>query len=301
MKKDILEHIIKNVLFEQKQTKTETVRSLQLVDASKKDRAEAIAAGAVAAFNCKIKGKVTSTQTVFRQMVSIVNTDPAVGGFSKYANKDHIYICSEINTNDLSQLIKIRIFKLKNPPFETTFETGDADVNITQYMLGRIGNSPESKDNAVFLSKNDYELLEPLQKNKDSLNLNNLETQTDEDILDTDNEEVKRQEWLNQNDTENISYPYMWYTYDNTKQPVKFTVYKETILDNVPYLYFYDKQYDLFFVMKRVDQFLPTIVKEQLNPNFTSYTWQKLWDQIDISTITPEENTKLQIIAQKEQ
>lgn len=297
---NILENIIKAVLLEENDPRT-----VQLRSASEKDIATAKAAGAVAAFNIRVKGKSTISQ-IRKKMVYAVKSDSKVGDSSVYANPKFLYIYSDIKPNDRKQDIKVWIIKL-DKPFDTNFTTfpGETD-DIIQFVLDYIGYETslgaglDVSRAALFISKSTYEQLLKLQPYgiSNTLNLNNLESEE----LPEDNVEIsdKRTEWLNQNDTENLTFPYGWYTYGQDAKPLQYTVYKETILDNVPYLYFYDKQLDSFFVMKRVDQFLPTIIKEQMNPNFTSYTWMKLWDQIDISKVTPEENTKLQAIYQKE-
>ncbi len=50
-----------------------------------------------------------------------------------------------------------------------------------------------------------------------------------------------------------------------------YTDLLQDILDNVPYLYFYEKQNDIFFVIKRIDQFLPTMIKETNWEFFAKY------------------------------
>lgn len=287
MKKDILEHIIKSVLLEERDP------AGQIIPASKKQIAEAINGGAVFAYVVKVTGTADPNQ-IYEEVYAKTIANRYIGRQSKYGTTKHYFVMSDPLPKKRQKII-VWIYEDKG---QLTYpEQGEADYVLQTYTGTKFGHG-----GSQLLTKTNYiKITEDVAKWKknppvdNNTNLDSLESEEDVDV--NNNIDNKRQEWLAQNDTENLTFPYVWYTYDNIKQPVKFTVYKETILDNVPYLYFYDKQYDIFFVMKRVDQFLPTIVKEQLNPNFTSYTWQKLWDQIDITKITPEENAKLQEIA----
>lgn len=296
MKKDILEHIIKSVLLERKLTAI-------AVNANKKELELAKAAGAAAALTIKVKGKSSSLKDISSQIYGAIAGSAEAGVSSKFADSlepdYYVYVYANPLKDVRKQRIPVWIFKLTKR-FELYGQDANSDDDITWYVnIYHIGETPLIPKSAFAeLSKKQdewYQTALKMQQLKAE-----KEAEEAEKISAADTALAKRQEWLAQNDTENLTFPYVWYTYDNTKQPVKFTVYKETILDNVPYLYFYDKQYDLFFVMKRIDQFLPTIIKEQLNPNFTSYTWQKLWDQIDITKVTPEEKSKLEVIYLKE-
>lgn len=288
MKKDILEHIIKSVLLEERDP------AGQIIPASKKQIAEAINGGAVFAYVVKVTG-TADPKRIYEEVYAKTIANQYIGRQSKFGTTKHYFVMSDPLPKKRQKII-VWIYEDKG---QLTYPNQDtpADYEIQYYTGTKFGaGGSQLLEKTVYIKQ--VEDVAKWKKNpptNNDINLDSLESEEDIDVNDTiDN---KRQEWLAQNDTENLTFPYVWYTYDNIKQPIKLTVYKETILDNVPYLYFYDKQYDLFFVMKRVDQFLPTIVKEQLNPNFTSYTWQKLWDQIDITKITPEENAKLQEIA----
>ena len=294
MKKDILEHIIKNVLLER-------VRKAVAVSATKKEEEQAKAGGAIKWASVKIKGK-GSFDEISTQVFAAISATPELGVRSKYSyaiSPDYYaYVYATPLINVRKQRIPVWVYKF-NKPFETQGSLSDTEMEIYTGIFN-IGETP-------MISKKTFEALLKMQdvyQQQEKIRLQQLQSQeeTEEDKkINTDNSAAaKRQEWLDQNDTENVTFPYEWYTFLNTGTPINYTVYKETILDNVPYLYFYDKQEDLFFVMKRIDQFLPTIIKEQLNPNFVSYTWQKLWDQIDISTVTPDEKSKLEAIYLKE-
>ena len=283
MKKDILEHIIKNVLLER-------VRYGVAVSSNKKEEEQAKAAGAIKWAAVKIKGK-GSDDEISSQVFAAISATPELGVRSKYAYDQspnyYAYVYAEPLTNVRKQRIPVWVYKF-NKPFETQGMVSNTEYDIYTDVFN-IGETP-------MMSK--WEFSELLKK-QDAYQQSKIRLQ--QLVSQEEKEEDKRQEWLDQNDTENVTFPYEWYTFLNTGTPINYTVYKETILDNVPYLYFYDKQEDLFFVMKRVDQFLPTIVKEQMNPNFVSYTWQKLWDQIDISTVTPDDHPeKLEAIYLKE-
>jgi|APGre2960657404_1045060.scaffolds.fasta_scaffold46025_1 hypothetical protein len=293
MKKDILEHIIENVLLER-------VRKAIAVNASKKEVEQAKAGGAVAVATVKIKGK-GSFNEITSNIFSAISATPQVGIRSKYAyglGPDYyVYVYAKPLINVRKQRIPVWIYKFTKP-FKIQGNVSSVEYEIYTGLFD-LGESP-------MMSKTTFE--EVLKKQdmweQEAIKLQQLqaqeETEEDEKINTANAALAKRQEWLDQNDTENVTFPYAWHTYDLAKNQQLYNVYKETILDNVPYLYFYEKQNDIFFVMKRIDQFLPTIIKEQLKPNFSGVEWQKLWDQIDISTVTPEENTKLQAIYQKE-
>jgi len=300
MKNNILENIIKRVLFENddKDYKKSRIKSI-----SKKQQELATSNGAVFAYAVKVIG--TSNPTKIKNVVlgaTIPNS--TVGKSSIYAQRDnpHWYVMSDPKP-DNRQLINIWIIP-NTGQLDLPTETG-ADQTGYTYSSNTIGGNSKLITRSSFEQQLKYinDLRKKSNMEQTNLDLNDLETEDPgTDVADTDSATLsERQKWLNQNNTENVTYPYEWYTFLNNGTPINYTVYKETILDNVPYLYFYDKQYDLFFVLKQVDQFLPTIKKEQSNPDFTAYTWQKLWDQIDISTVTPDEHPeKLEAIYLKE-
>lgn len=290
MKNDILEHIIKGVLLEVRDP------AGQIIPASKKQISEAINGGAIFAYIVKVTGTADPKQ-IYEEVYAKTIANRYIGRQSKYGTTKHYFVMSDPLPKKRQKII-VWIYEDKG---QLTYpEAFASDYEIQTYTgtsFGAAGSQLITKTNYIKIAE-DVTKWKKNPPTDDDTNLNSLESEEDVDV--NDNIDNKRQEWLAQNDTENVIFPYAWHTYDLAKNQQIYNVYKETILDNVPYLYFYDKQSDYFFVMKRIDQFLPTIIKEQLKPNFSGVEWQKLWDQIDITKVTPAEKSKLEAIYLKE-
>ena len=263
MKKDILEHIIKNVLLER-------VRYGVAVSSTKKEEEQAKAAGAIKWAAVKIKGK-GSDDEISSQVFAAISATPELGVRSKYAYDQspnyYAYVYAEPLTNVRKQRIPVWVYKF-NKPFETQGSLSDTEYDIYTGIYN-IGQTP-------MMSKWTFEALLKMQDvyQQEKIRLQQLQAQEDA-------EEDKRQEWLNQNDTENLTFPYTWYTFDSNNNPVEYVVYKSIILDNKEYLYTYNESANVWLVMKRSELFIPMIIKQQLNPNFDISNWSKVWLVVD--------------------
>lgn len=270
MKKDILEHIIKNVLLER-------VRKAIAVSATKKEEEQAKAGGAVKWASVKIKGK-GSFNEIASSIFSAIASTPELGIRSPYARSIHptyyAYVYAKPLINVRKQRIPVWVYKF-NKPFET--QGGDPEDVYDAYMgTFELGDSP-------MMSKSTFEELLKKQDRweQEKIKLQQLEpqeeTEDDETTNTADTAQVKRQEWLDQNDTENLTFPYKWYTFDGNNNPVMFIVYKSVILDNKEYLYTYNESANIWLVMKRPELFIPMIVKQQLDPKFPQSNWSNVW------------------------
>ena len=262
MKKDILEHIIKNVLLER-------VRYGVAVSSTKKEEEQAKAAGAIKWAAVKIKGKGSAAE-ISNQVFAAIAATPELGVRSKYAYSYpdyHAYVYATPLTNVRKQRIPVWVYKF-NKPFETQGSLSDTEYDIYTGIYN-IGQTP-------MMSKWTFEALLKMQDvyQQEKIRLQQLQAQEDA-------EEDKRQEWLNQNDTENLTFPYTWYTFDSNNNPVEYVVYKSIILDNKEYLYTYNESANVWLVMKRSELFIPMIIKQQLNPNFDISNWSKVWLVVD--------------------
>lgn len=319
MKNDILEHIIKNVLFEQttkEKTKEERTPSLKLVKLSDKEYNKATAAGAVGVYGIKVKGKINPNNIAFN-LSAISSVDPYYGQFSKLANEKFIYIYSDPIPGKLKQIIKVWIMPVPNPPFKVQFDDGSLNATITIHTgISHIGSSNNFKDDAVFLSKKAYDKLAPLQakfKEQERLRLQDLETQEQEEAERKqkgqeeknkqqqayDAELQRRQAWLDKNDTENMTFPYTWHWLSsipelnfyqpNMKENAELrtsTVYKKNIkIDNVKqdYLFVYDakdKWWEYAAAPKTPQKFLTLVTKQQANYlNFNQQEFNNYFDK----------------------
>ena len=273
MKKDILEHIIKNVLLER-------VRYGVAVSSTKKEEEQAKAAGADKWAAVKIKGKGSVTE-ISNQVFAAIAATPELGVRSKYARSYpdyHAYVYATPLTNVRKQRIPVWVYKF-NKPFLTQGSLSDTEHELYSgvYRLGE----------TMMMSKGTFEELLKKQDvwEQEKIRLQQLQSQeeTEEDEkINTDNAAAaKRQEWLNQNDTENLTFPYTWYTFDGNNNPVEYVVYKSIILDNKEYLYTYNESANIWLVMERPELFIPMIIKQQLNPNFDTSNWSKVWLVVD--------------------
>lgn len=261
MKKDILEHIIKNVLLER-------VRYGVAVSSTKKEEEQAKAAGAIKWATVKIKGK-GSFDEISNQVFAAISATPELGVRSKYAHSypgGYAYVYATPLTNVRKQRIPVWVYKF-NKPFETQGVISQNEWEI-QTGVYDIGETP-------MMSKGTFEWLLKKQDvwEQEKIRLQQLQAQEE-------TEEDKRQEWLNQNDTENLTFPYTWYTFDSNNNPVEYVVYKSIILDNKEYLYTYNESANVWLVMKRSELFIPMIIKQQLNPNYIP-NWSKVWLVVD--------------------
>jgi len=219
----------------------------------------------------------------------------AVGKSSKFANGEYTYVCSEPESKK-RQLINVWI--MPNAIIEAIENRQSPTKDVKQARLGftKIGSS-------TMLTKtqlSDFKELD-MAPEFDYLKGSIVVTAFDFPELKDDKTDDKkivvtndRTKWLSKNQTKNVTFPYTWYTYNNDNTTLETIVYKATILDNKEYLYTYLKDLNSWLVMKETEKFIPTIEKQQSDPNFI--TWNKLWDTFFPN---PEEKKKLDALQGK--
>lgn len=295
---NLLEQIIRKTLFESR-----TVAKIR--NATANMTAAARKAGAVHAYAVLVKG--TSNETDIESLIEAATnasvggseTEMAVGKTSKFANGEYTYVCSELESKK-RQLINIWI--MPNAIIEAMPDReGTTKDKIKQARGGftKIGNSTMLTKTQLSGFK-DLDFVDTLKTLKggvlnpaipgDEETDDNVDNKTDDTVNNKPVTKNERTEWLSKNQTKNVTFPYTWYTYNTDNTTLETTVYKATILDNKEYLYTYLKDLNAWLVMKDPEKFIPTIEKQQSDPNFSASTWGKLWDTLDPN---PEEKKKL--------
>jgi hypothetical protein len=290
---NLLEQIIQKALFERR-----SVAKIRNATAAMTTSARKV--GAVHAYAVLIKG--ATSQSEIESLIEAATlasiggneTVMSVGRSSKFADGSYKYVCSDELDEKNRQLINVWI--VPNAIIEALPNHEPPLTGAEQARSGfsKIGSS-------IMLTKTQLSLF----KNLDGTDFKDLKGGTagpsdDIDSNDTpkDDKEIvvtkdERTEWLSKNQTKNVTFPYTWYTYNNDKTTLETTVYKATILDNKEYLYTYLKDLNSWFVMKEPEKFIPTIEKQQSDPNFSNIAWNNLWDKLEPN---PEDKKKLDVL-----
>lgn len=295
MKQDLLETIIKNVLFEQR-----TVAKIR--NASAKMTALARSVGAVHAYSVLVKG--TSNPRDIQDLVEAATIGSkggdgetiAVGRQSKFADGNYMYVCSTPES-DKRQLINVWIVPVSVIQGLPDHAQPLGGEDVAKQGFTKIGTS-------IMLTKSQLSVFKDINgTNFDTLKgeVTGLATPADtktDDKKDVDTktddkkDDVKKDdntEWLNKNETKNVTFPYTWHTFDKRNNPIQLTVFEAVVLDGKTYLY--TKINEEWLVIKQPERFISTIEKEQADPD--SVSWNELWDGIDL---TPADRSKLDAI-----
>lgn len=291
---NLLEQIIRKTLFESR-----TVAKIR--NATANMTAAARQAGAVHAYAVLVKG--TSNETDIESLIEAATnasvggdeTEMAVGKTSKFANGEYTYVCSAPESKK-RQLINVWI--MPNAIIEAMPDRENPTKDVKQARSGftKIGNSTMLTKTQLSDFKDLQSILSTLKGGVINTDFPIGDDETDDNV---DNKPVTKNEhteWLNKNQTKNVTFPYTWYTFNTDNTTLETTVYKATILDNKEYLYTYLKDLNVWLVMKDPEKFIPTIEKQQSDPYFHASTWGKLWDTLDPN---PEEKKKLDALQGK--
>ena len=299
MKQDLLETLIKQVLFEQR-----TVAKIR--NASAKMTAEARKAGAVHAYAVLVKG--TSNPRDIQDLVEAA-TNASVGGDtetvavgknSKFGNGNYMYVCSTPKS-DKRQLINVWIAPTSVIQSLPDHEQPIEGEEQAKQGFTKIGNS-------VMLTKLQLSQFKDLDIIGGNIGFNILSTEAyassgdkyDKDLVkepdvkkdDNKKDDVKKDdktEWLNKNVTKNVTFPYTWHTFDKRNNPIQLTVFDARVLDDKRYLY--TKINGEWLVIKELERFISTIEKEQKDPD--SVSWNELWSGM---ILTPADQNMLDAI-----